>query len=143
MAQALRTLVAWFSRAHDTIMTLNDTFETHFTDKQLHFLVVGGVGLLLILAIYPLFRLLASRHRVLAITWIYVLTVLLVLTFAIEIGQRVTGTGSMDFADIVAGMGGFFAVTAALVALRLVAWAGKALLETGKRRTRARQRARA
>ena len=41
------------------------------------------------------------------IAWIYVLTLIIVITFAIEIGQKVTGTGNMEFADIVMGVFGF------------------------------------
>ena len=136
MARYLRMLVAWMSRAHSYILSLNDSFEYTFSDKELHFLVIGAVGLLLILLVYPLFKLLASRNRVLAITWIYVLTVLAVLTFAIEIGQRVTGTGYMEFGDIAAGLGGFVAVTAAILALRLVTLSAKALFGLGKKRRR-------
>ena len=134
MAKYLRMLVAWMTRAHDYIMTLNDSFETNFSDKEMHFLVIGAVGLGLILLVYPLFKLLASKNRVLAITWIYVLTVLIVLTFAIEIGQRITGTGSMEFGDIVAGMTGFFAVTAVISVLHLLLWTARTLLELGRRR---------
>ena len=139
MSRFLRTLVAWVTRAHDAIMTLNDSFETNFSDKEMHFLVIGAMGLLLILLVYPLFKALANRNRVLAITWIYVLTVLVVLTFAIEIGQRITGTGDMDFGDIVAGMGGFFAVTAVLAALHLLTWAARALLGAGRKRRASRR----
>ena len=32
---------------------------------------------------------------------------IIVITFAIEIGQKVTGTGNMEFADIVMGVFGF------------------------------------
>ena len=128
MTKYLRMLVAWVSRAHSAIMALNDSFEYSFSDKELHFLVIGGVGLLLILLVYPLFKWLANRNRVLAITWIYALTVLLGLAFAIEIGQRVTGSGSMEFGDVVAGMGGFFAVTAVIAALRLLLWAARSVV---------------
>ena len=99
MSKYLHMLVAWVTRAHNYIMTLNDSFETNFSDKELHFLVIGAIGLGLILLVYPLFRLLANHNKVLAITWIYVLTVLLVLTFAIEIGQFITGTGTMEFGE--------------------------------------------
>ena len=44
-----------------------------------------------------------------ALTFIYVVTLLIVLTFAIEIGQKATSTGSMEFADIMYGMVGFAA----------------------------------
>ena len=125
MSKYLHMLVAWMARAHDAIMTLNDSFETNFSDKELHFLVIGAMGLVLIMLVYPVFKLLARHNRVLVITWIYALTVLVVLTFAIEIGQSVTGMGTMEFGDVVAGMGGFFAVSAVIAALHLVLWSVK------------------
>ena len=140
MSKYLHMLVAWMARAHDAIMTLNDSFETNFSDKELHFLVIGAIGLGLIMLIYPVFKLLANRNRVLAITWIYVVTVLTVLAFAIEIGQRITGTGAMEFGDIVAGMGGFFAVTVVICALHFIAWTARSLFSLGKQRRRKRVR---
>ena len=133
MARYLRMLVAWMGRAHNYILTLNDRFEYSFSDKELHFLVIGAVGLMLILLVYPVFKLLANRNRVLAITWIYALTVLLVLTFAIEIGQSLSGTGSMEFGDVVAGMGGFFAVTAVIAAMHLLLWVVKYIARAVRR----------
>ena len=41
------------------------------------------------------------------ILFLNVLTLIIVITFAIEIGQKVTGTGNMEFADIVMGVFGF------------------------------------
>ena len=142
MLKYLRMLVAWMARAHSAILSLNDSFETNFSDKELHFLVIGAMGLMLIMLVYPVFKWLANRGRVLAITWIYAITVLIVVTFGIEIGQGVTGTGDMDFGDIVAGMGGFFAVTAVIVALHLMTWIVRTLVETSRRRRKAVQRAR-
>lgn len=136
MIEYMRQAVAWMARAHDAIARLNDRFAYGLTDKQLHFVVIGALGLLLILLVYPAFRWLAARGRVLAISWVYALTVMVALTFAIEIGQYITGAGSMEFGDIVAGLGGFFAVTAVLAALRLVTWAVKGLFGLGRRRHR-------
>ncbi len=136
MARILRMLLAWVSRAHSAILTLNDRFEYSFSDKELHFLVIGAIGLMLILMVYPVFKLLAKHNRVLAITWIYALTVLLMLTFAIEIGQRITGSGTMEFGDVVAGMGGFFAVTAVIVTLHLLLWAVKGIAKAIRRSPR-------
>ena len=133
MSKSLNMLVAWIARVHDMIMKLNDRFEYNFSDKELHFLVIGAVGLMLILLVYPVFKLLANHNRVLAITWIYVLTVLAVLTFAIEIGQRVTGRGTMEFGDVAAGMGGFLAVTIVITALRLLLFAVKSIVALFRR----------
>ena len=55
-----------------------------------------------------------------AITWIYVFTLILVITFAIEIGQKVTNTGSMEFADIVFGIGGFILMFIVFDVIRII-----------------------
>jgi len=52
------------------------------------------------------------------IAWIYVLTLIIVITFAIEIGQKVTGTGNMEFADIVMGVFGFIVMFLVFSVLR-------------------------
>ena len=105
---------------HEKILAMNDAYEVNFTDKQLHFLVIGILGMAMVFLIHPLFAWLAKKNHVLAITWLYVFTVILVITFAIEIGQRVTHTGTMDFADIVFGIGGFLWMFAILWAIRLI-----------------------
>lgn len=95
---------------HTYILSLNDAYEANFTDKELHFLVIGLFGLALILVIHPLFTILAKTNHVMIISWIYVFTLIVLLTFAIEIGQKLTGTGVMDFEDIVSGIWGFFVI---------------------------------
>ncbi len=108
MSEFLYAIVEYIAKIHNYIMHLNDRYEYHFSDKQLHFLVIGIIGMLLVFVIYPLFKWLARTGHVMVITWIYVFTLIIVLTFAIEIGQKVTNTGNMDFADIVFGVVGFF-----------------------------------
>lgn len=107
-------------KIHNRLLSLNDKWEYNFNDKQLHFLVVGVVGMALVLAIYPVFRWLAKHHHEMVITWIYVFTVLVVLTFAIEIGQGYSGTGSMEFADITSGLGGFMLMFLVFCIIRAV-----------------------
>ena len=46
--------------------------------------------------------------------------VMAVLGFAIEIGQRITGTGSMDFGDVVAGLYGVLAFFGVYAVVRLL-----------------------
>ena len=108
MKQALYHIVALIALVHDRIMAINDSFPTVLSDKQLHFLVVGIVGMLLLFVIHPLFVFLTKRGHVLAVSWIYVFTLIIVLTFSVEIGQQITHTGVLDFADIVYGVLGFF-----------------------------------
>ena len=97
----------WIAKIHSHILRLNDAYEYNFTDKELHFLVIGMMGMGFIFVVYPVFKWLAKHEHVMVIAWIYVLTLIIVITFAIEIGQKVTGTGNMEFADIVFGVVGF------------------------------------
>lgn len=107
MKEMLYWAVEWITKIHNYILHLNDAFEYNFTDKELHFLVVGVLGMGLVFGIYPIFRWLVQRNHVLTLTWIYVFTLIIVLTFAIEIGQKITHSGNMEFADIMTGVLGF------------------------------------
>lgn len=107
MKELLYGIVEWIAKIHSYILHLNDAYEYNFTDKELHFLVIGVLGMLFIFAVYPLFSWLAKHDHVMVIAWIYVFTLIIVITFAIEIGQKVTNTGNMEFADIMMGVFGF------------------------------------
>lgn len=104
------TMIA--AQIHESILHLNDNFELALGDKELHFLVMFALGMMLFFAVHFVFKRLA-KWSITAISFIYVFTVMTVLGFAIEIGQKITGTGEMDFRDIVAGLYGvllFFAI---------------------------------
>ena len=104
------TMIA--AQIHESILHLNDNFELALGDKELHFLVMFALGMMLFFAVHFVFKRLA-KWSITAISFIYVFTVMTVLGFAIEIGQKITGTGAMDFRDVVAGLYGvllFFAI---------------------------------
>ena len=105
LTKILYFLIELITSIHNTILTWNDNNLIGLSDKDLHFVVIGILGILMIAIIYPLFKFLAKRHHFLTLTFIYVFTLIIVITFAIEIGQGITGT--MDFVDIVAGVAGF------------------------------------
>ena len=117
MKELLYWIVEWIAKIHSHILRLNDAYEYNFTDKELHFLVIGNIGMLILVIIYPLFKILSENH-ILAIAFIYVFTVIVVITFAIEIGQKLSGTGTMDFADIVFGLAGFLLMFAIFAVIR-------------------------
>ena len=102
------------------IMQLNNAFEANLSDKDLHFLVIGILGMAMIFVVYPVFLFLAKRNHVMFIAWIYVFTVIVGLSFAIEIGQKVTNSGNMEFADIMYGLVGFLAMFLAFLFLRML-----------------------
>lgn len=112
-------MVRGISRIHDKLLQINDTSALFLTDKQLHFVVMGLVGMGLLLVIYPLFLVLSKKH-VLTIAWIYVFTVMVVLSFAIEIGQGITNTGNMDLEDVISGLAGFMLLFFIFAVLRLI-----------------------
>lgn len=107
MSRLLYALVGMVAKIHNYIMRLNDAYEYNFTDKELHFLVIGFLGMLFIFVVYPFFKALAESGHVMVIAWIYVFTLIIVITFAIEIGQKITNTGNMEFEDIMFGIIGF------------------------------------
>lgn len=110
MKAFLYWIVEMIARIHRYLLKLNDAYEYNFTDKELHFLIIGALGMAMIFVVYPLFKWLARNNHVMVISWIYVFTLIIVITFAIEIGQRVTGTGNMEFADIMFGVLGFISM---------------------------------
>ena len=119
MRELLYACVGLITKIHDKVMQINNAYETNFSDKDLHFLVIGLLGLAMIFVVYPLFKYLAKKNHVMVIAWIHVFTVIVVITFAIEIGQRVTGTGNMEFADIMYGLVGFMAMFFVFCFLRM------------------------
>jgi len=120
MKEFLFLCVAIIAKIHNKILQLNNAFEVNLSDKELHFLVIGLLGMGMLFVIYPLFKFLASKKHEMVIAWIYVFTVIVVVTFAIEIGQKITGTGNMEFADIMFGLVGFLAMFAAFSVIRMI-----------------------
>jgi glycopeptide antibiotics resistance protein len=93
---------------------------------------MGLLGMGLLLVIYPLFLAL-SRNHVLTIAWIYVFTVMVMLSFAIEIGQGITGTGDMDMEDVISGLAGFMLLFFIFAFVRMILIGIKNLLFPGDR----------
>lgn len=118
MRELLYGIVGLIAKIHSRLLQLNDAYEYNFTDKELHFLVIGVLGMVFVFLIHPIFKWLARRDHVMVISWIYVTTLIIVITFAIEIGQKVTHTGNMEFADIMFGLAGFFAMFLVFAVIR-------------------------
>ena len=60
-------------------------------------------------------------------------TVMTVIGFAIEIGQKITGTGEMDFRDVVAGLYGVLAFFAVYTVYRLIVLLAQHLMRRRKK----------
>lgn len=110
MEKLLYWVVGQVARVHNYLLQLNDAYEYNFSDKELHFLIIGAMGMVMIFVVHPIFKWLVKHGYIMMISWIYVFTLIIVITFAIEIGQRVTHTGVMEFNDIVFGVFGFISM---------------------------------
>jgi hypothetical protein len=120
MREWIYRAIYWIAEMHDHILSINDQGGWYFNDKQLHFIVIGALGMLGIFIFYPLFKLLAKYNHEMVIAWIYVFTVMIVITFAIEIGQHITHTGKMEFADIMFGLVGFMVMFCIFLVVRMI-----------------------
>ena len=107
------------AQIHESLMHLNDNFELYFGDKDMHFIVMAVLGMILFFMVHFVFKRLA-KWSITAISFIYVFTVMTVLGLAIEIGQKITGTGDMDFRDVVAGLYGVLAFFAVYTVYRVI-----------------------
>ncbi len=96
------------TKLHAKFLSINDNHGLDLSDKQLHFLVIGIFGFCMLVIIQPIFRWLSKHHAELLITFLYVFTIVVVISFGIEIGQAYSGTGDMDFKDIASGILRFF-----------------------------------
>ncbi len=117
MEKLLGWIIEFLAWLHDRFLSINDGRQWGLDDKQLHFVVIGVFGIGLFFAVQILFKWLAKRS-VTAISWIYTLTVVLVVTFAIEIGQRASGGGDMEAGDIYYGVWGFIAAFVIYLAVK-------------------------
>lgn len=120
MEKALYAVVEMIARIHSYLLKLNDSYEYDFSDKELHFLIIGALGMLMIFVVHPVFKWLVRTNHIMVISWTYVFTLIIVITFAIEIGQRVTHTGVMEFADIMFGVVGFISMFLVFSVIRAV-----------------------
>ncbi len=108
MYRIIYYFITLITKLHAKFLSINDNHGLDLSDKQLHFLIIGVFGFVMLLVIQPIFRWLSKHHAELMITFLYVFTIVVVVSFAIEIGQAYSGTGDMDFYDIASGILGFF-----------------------------------
>ncbi|KMM36930.1 hypothetical protein [Guptibacillus hwajinpoensis] len=125
MGEIIKFIVAIVNELHDIVITIMYGLGFNVTDKQLHFWVIGLLGMGGFIVVQLLFRVLA-KWSITAISFIYSITVLLVVVFAIEIQQKITGRGNMEFADAVIGIQGFIVLFLVYLVIRLLlVWSKK------------------
>lgn len=105
MREFIRTMAKIVNYIHDL---LTDILGLYLTDKELHFWVIGFIGMVILLVVYVCFKIVENMKWSTGIlAFIYTFTILVVIVFAIELQQAITNRGNMEFADAVAGLWGF------------------------------------
>jgi hypothetical protein len=117
LEKALLILVNAINYFHDFIVSIFKFLGLGLTDKDLHFWFVGVVGTVIFVISDLIFRY-VIRWSVSVISFIYTFTVLIVVVFGLEIEQKITGRGAMEFADIVSGLWGFIAIFSVFLAIK-------------------------
>ena len=128
MLDVLKSVVSIINRLHDMLLLVVGKIGLRFNDKQLHFWVLGLIGIALFVAVDVAFRR-VSKWSISALSFIYTLTVLVVIALSMEIQQQITGRGALDFNDIVAGIWGFIVLLGLYIIMRIAIRFGSKLYQ--------------
>lgn len=108
MKELILLLAGIVNGIHDVLLALSGRLGFQLTDKDLHFWIVGMLGIGIFFLVYVIFRSLEKLKWSTAVfSFIYTFTIMVVFVFAIEIQQAITNRGNMEFADAVIGLWGF------------------------------------
>lgn len=118
MKELILLLATIVNEVHDV---LNQIFGMSMSDKDLHFWIMGIIGIILFLVVYIVFKIIEKwKFSATILSFIFTFTMMTVLVFAIEIQQAITNRGNMEFADAAMGLWGFvvfFALYAIIVGI--------------------------
>ncbi len=117
MLEVLRSAVSIINRLHDVLLLVVRKLGLQLSDKQLHFWILGVIGIALFVAVDVAFRW-VSKWSISALSFVYTLTVLVVIALSMEVQQRITRRGTLDFNDIVAGIWGFIVLLGLYILVR-------------------------
>lgn len=106
MVEILKLVASFINDLHDKVLDIVSIAGYPLNDKQLHFIFMASIGIIIFAFTQLIFKKL-SKYSITAISFIYTLTVMIVIVFAIEIQQKITNRGNMEFSDIAYGLYGF------------------------------------
>lgn len=124
MVEILKLIASFINDLHDKVLDIVGIAGYTLNDKQLHFIFMAVIGILIFAFTQIVFKKLA-KYSITAISFIYTFTVMVVIVFAIEIQQKLTNRGNMEFADIVYGLYGFIYVFLIYLLIKLIVLAIK------------------
>jgi hypothetical protein len=128
MKTLLQALVDIFNIFHRTFSNLSNEFGLSLNDKALHFYVIGFIFYLIYLFINPLFNKI-GQYSIRFISFIYVLTMTIVVSIAIEVAQFQSKSGQMELMDVIWSVAGFIFIWLAVeffifLVRKLINWFG-------------------
>ncbi|EMI09543.1 hypothetical protein [Anoxybacillus gonensis] len=106
MKESIKLIVEIVNMIHDIVLEVSESAGFYVTDKVLHFWIIGFLGMFFFFFVHAIFKVLAEWSLT-PISFFYTFTVLVVIVFAIEIEQKITGRGQMELSDAVVGLYGF------------------------------------
>ncbi|MFZ0371244.1 MAG: hypothetical protein WAM07_16720 [Halobacillus sp.] len=104
---------------HDVLLDLTRVLGWDLSDKDLHFWVIGILGIIALLFVDSIFHAL-SKLSISAISFLFTFSMVLVFVFAVEIQQKITGRGNMEFGDAAASIFGFLVFCGVYFVIRLL-----------------------
>lgn len=119
MKDVIKLMAEIVNRIHDVLLGM---FGLSMTDKELHFWIIGIIGIVTFFVVYFCFKLIEKmKWNITIFSFVYTFSVMVVVVFAIELQQAITNRGNMEFADAVIGLWGFlvFFMVYAVIALLL------------------------
>jgi len=126
MVEILKLTAGFINDLHDKVLDIVRVAGYPLNDKQLHFIFMALIGIIIFAFTQLIFKKLA-KYSITAISFIYTLTVMVVIVFAIEIQQKLTDRGNIEFADIAYGLYGFLYIFAIYLLIKFIIIAIKKL----------------
>ena len=124
MVEILKLVASFINDLHDKVLDIVSIAGYQLNDKQLHFIFMALIGIIIFAFTQIIFKKL-SKYSITAISFIYTLTVMVVIVFAIEIQQKLTNRGNMEFADIAYGLYGFIYIFLVYLLIKFIILAVK------------------
>ncbi len=106
MLTVINQIVNFINDLHDNIWGYSKQLGLPFTDKDLHFWVIGLLGVIFFVFADIFFKWLA-RINISLISFFFTSAIISILVLILEIEQKLTGRGGMELSDILAGLLGF------------------------------------
>lgn len=134
MKEFIKLIADMMNEFHDMFIFFVTVLGVEMTDKQMHFWIIGIFGLIFFFLTHLLFQKIA-KFNIAILSFIYTFTVLIVLVFAIEIQQKITNRGNMEFEDVVQGLWGFLVLFTIYVFIHLLYMGIKKFLNFNKKKS--------